>query len=121
MILYEYECAVCKKTFEAFSIFEERNSHECPKCKSNCPRIFSSPRIFVERAGCIEGRPDEFWERADRHKEGQLKKRVDADREKVRYGDKETMKNLETAHTNLMRQDEPERAEAIEKKVDAAK
>lgn len=122
MPLFEYRCDACGKTHEILVALANRNAPQpCPACNAGMPRMFSSPKIFNERAGCIEGRPDEFWERADRHKESQLKKRVDADREKLRYGDKETVSKLKTAHDNLARQGEHERAESVARKLDEAK
>ena len=120
MALYEYECTGCNEKFEEFSQFSKRNDFKvCPSCNGVAKRVFSSPRVFVERAGCIEGRPDEFWSRADRHKESNLKKRADAEKEKVRYGDKKAVSKLETAHANLSNQGEHEQAEKVARKLDA--
>jgi len=120
MPLYEYRCEACGKSHELIVKFENRNLHQqCPVCNSTMPRQLTSPKVFVGMAGCIEGRPDEFWERADRHKEKKLAKRQDSEREKLRYGDKNARGKLENVHANLSRQGEHERAESVARKLDA--
>jgi putative FmdB family regulatory protein len=41
MPTYEYECARCGHTFEAFQSFAEKPLSRCPKCKSSVRRVIN--------------------------------------------------------------------------------
>lgn len=122
MPLYEYHCSVCGKSYEILSELSRRNaSKPCPVGHGLMPRKLTSPNIFMERAGCVEGRDDEFWNRAEKVQEKNLAKRQSVEAEKLRFGDKETLKKLETTHANLSRQGEYDKAEGVARKMDVAK
>lgn len=105
MPLYEYECYNCGgKSEEMRPIKEANKRNPCIYCGLDIMhRVFSVPNVFIGIAGCVEGRGDEFWNRAEKKRQKELKQRKEADQEKLRYNDKKIHKKLERAIDNRNR------------------
>lgn len=93
MPLYEYECVECNEKFESFtSMIERDNLKPCDKCGHKAKRLISAPRaIFIDGAGSITNRGDDYWDRATKRQSSDISKKQSIQTEKLQFGDKKAV------------------------------
>ena len=125
MPTYSYKCKVCGNETELVIPISMRNDKfDCEDCGLGClKRLFDAPRgIKIGKVFNIEGRSNEFWNRAEKVRVEEQSKRVNEENEKIRYGDKDTVAKLERTHTNLVNVDaEPDKIVEARNKLDKIK
>lgn len=123
MPLYKYECLSCLKQEDRVLPMKERNTKKiCKYCGMHCKRIFEAPHIQIGKpANTDTDRDDAFWDNAERLRLKQEKKRLGDEREKLRFGDKKTMRNEEAKIKNYEQTGNQESADNVIKKLEAVK
>lgn len=117
MPIYSYECSECGNALDVSRPMADRDGALPCRCGTNMKRVWTMPTVFIDKAGNVDDRSDEFWERSERIRQKGQKRRKDEEMQKMRYGDKETRRKSETAMQNYRRQGLHEDANELERKV----
>lgn len=77
MPLYTYDCSTCGDVQVDIRLIEDRDNVKRCNCGANMKRRMEAVSgIFVDMPGAPhENRSDEFWLRAEKHKQKQMRKR----------------------------------------------
>jgi len=108
----DFKCTSC--SFEQELLFKDSNDlainkdHiECPKCKSKMQMLFGMPGVIVAETNTeVSAKSSSYWRNAETNRIKRERKAQDAEREKVRYKDKETIQKIENHQRNTQRFDE---------------
>jgi len=126
MFFQDYECEQCKSILKDV-MFKDRDSvldtHHCLICGGTMTKLWSMPSvIFAEdnRAG-ISSKPSSYWANAERiRKKRQKQKRAEL-KEKLGYGDRDTVSKLSRKHDNFVASGKLDEANAIAETIEKRK
>jgi predicted nucleic acid-binding Zn ribbon protein len=105
----DFKCTSC--SFEQELLFKDSDDLAtnkdhiiCPKCNSKMQIQFGMPGIVVKETNTeISSKPSSYWRNAEANRIKRERKAQDAEREKVRYKDKETIQKIKNHRQNTAR------------------
>ena len=108
----DFKCTLC--SFEQELLFKDsddlainKDHIACPKCDGKMDMLFGMPGIIVGETNTeISSKPSSYWRNAETNRIKRERKAQDAEREKIRYKDKETIQKIKNHRTNTARFDE---------------
>lgn len=105
----DFECTSC--SFEQELLFKDsddlytnKDHIKCPKCGSKMNMLFGMPGIIIgETNDEVSAKPTSYWRNAEQNRLKRQRKEQDAEREKIRYKDKEAVKKATNHRNNTAR------------------
>jgi DNA-directed RNA polymerase subunit RPC12/RpoP len=108
----DFKCTSC--SFEQELLFKDhedlilkKEGIVCPKCRNKMLMLFGMPGVIVgETNDEVSAKPASYWRNAEANRIKRERKEQDAQREKVRYKDKETIQKIKNHQANTGKFDE---------------
>jgi predicted nucleic acid-binding Zn ribbon protein len=105
----DFKCTSC--SFEQELLFKDsddltvnKDHIVCPKCNSKMDMLFGMPGVIIgETNDEISAKPSRYWKNAEENRIKRQRKEQDAQREKIRYKDKETIQKIKNHRQNTAR------------------
>ncbi len=125
MPIYDYQCEQCnKRTENITSVAKREEPIPCPACGGIARHVIGDrcPAIRMYAPGSVQDdRDDKYWDNAEKLRLQREKKRLGEQKEKERYGDKETVATEEAKIKNYEQTGNQESANNVAKKLEAVK